>query len=289
MHLCLTPRRAHLGGASLPRGRRAVHTTDAARDLTPPASSPRARFRRAGFTLIELLVVIAIIAILAAMLLPALAKAKERARRTQCLNNLKEFDIAMYIYGADNKDKLPTVDVGNWIWDLMWNTGAAMELSGTKWQIMYCPGTAPRFTEQDNYNLYYTFATNTFHVLGYGMTLDGTPSLAQTNVNPSIIPTTIPWSGHPDFPVPSTAERVLVADATISMPNQNSDVMSVRATYNYTDVPGGYAKHHTSPHLSGTMPSGGNVGMLDGHVEWRKFAVMHERTDSSSGSPVFWW
>ncbi|HWN94534.1 MAG TPA: DUF1559 domain-containing protein [Methylomirabilota bacterium] len=72
--------------------------------------------RRAGFTLIELLVVIAMIAILAALLLPALSQAKESARSAACLNNLRQLAFAVHMYADESEGKFPNVwdaSVGN--------------------------------------------------------------------------------------------------------------------------------------------------------------------------------
>src|SRR5260370_37162721 len=66
-----------------------------------------AHFGRRGFTLIELLVVIAIIAILAAMLLPGLSSAKERAKRSTCVNHLRQIGIAITLYASDSNEKMP--------------------------------------------------------------------------------------------------------------------------------------------------------------------------------------
>jgi prepilin-type N-terminal cleavage/methylation domain-containing protein/prepilin-type processing-associated H-X9-DG protein len=112
------------------------------------------RRRQFGFTLIELLVVIAIIAILAALLLPALSAAKEKARQVHCLNNLKELGLGMLMYVNSNSDTFPGIasehygfHPSDWIY---WRTNSALypplekspiatELSGAHSASFRCP------------------------------------------------------------------------------------------------------------------------------------------------------
>jgi prepilin-type N-terminal cleavage/methylation domain-containing protein len=81
--------------------------------MKTPSFAPAASWRSRAFTLIELLVVIAIIAILAGMLIPALAKAKEKSQRSYCMNNNKQLALSMQMYCTDNVEVMPYPNWGN--------------------------------------------------------------------------------------------------------------------------------------------------------------------------------
>ncbi len=167
---------------------------------------PQERDNGNGFTLIELLVVIAIIAILAALLLPALAKAKQKAIRTQCLSNIHQIEVAINVYAGQYSDKLPVWIGGNTAWDMPDSAAQPMLRAGLTKKSFYCPGLAPRFTDLQewlgpNPSGQTTGANSTlwdygdvssppYHVVGYLFAFNG-GYLFATNQNTTLQPESI--------------------------------------------------------------------------------------------------
>jgi type II secretory pathway pseudopilin PulG len=174
---------------------------DVTKELDP---GPKFLRRGRAFTLIKLLVVAAIIAVLAAMLLPALSKSKERVRRVQCKSNLREIAVAMQNYAIDFGDHLPPVEgTSYWPWDLPATTVSNLLRCGMQGHVLYCPSAAL----QDNDTLWnYWDQTYGYFVTGYSFWMKGVagidPRYAQTRLSAGLNT--------------NVAQAVLVADATIS-------------------------------------------------------------------------
>lgn len=236
--------------------------------------------RQRAFTLKELLAVLFILGLFATVALTAMGGARDRSIIAQCESNLRQFTLAVMIYGGENDDKLPSTSAGGtWAWDLPWAAGNLLNSYGAPWQVMYCPGTAFRFSPSDNFNLYTNYSPGVYHIIDYALTFGGN-ALNPTNVNFSIYPQSLPF-GPGVLPGPVPSKRVLLADATLTPAGTISGP--------WDSIQGGYAKRHTSAHLLGSVPAGGNVAFLDTHVEWRPFSQMTLRTPPTGPGANFFW
>jgi prepilin-type N-terminal cleavage/methylation domain-containing protein/prepilin-type processing-associated H-X9-DG protein len=196
--------------------------------------------RRRGFTLIELLVVIAIIAILAAILFPVFARAREKARQTSCLSNSKQINLCILMYVQDYDELLPFywygASVGYWPTVLMPYV--------KNWDMFTCPsaptlkgGTGWTGSGGYGYNYYFlggwSSSNNAFGPFSLAEVASPSETLVTGEINQSMNPGVI-------YPPPPTLAESYWA--------QTAD------------------RHN----------EGLNVGFLDGHSKWMKISTLHD-------------
>jgi prepilin-type N-terminal cleavage/methylation domain-containing protein/prepilin-type processing-associated H-X9-DG protein len=270
----------------------------------------RAFVRRPAFTLVELLVVIGIIAVLIAILLPAMSRARDQARRTQCMAQLRNMGQSIMMYAGENKGKIPqhsSTPNPLWLWDIAFATRDAlvkpaagladgsMTPAGGARQVLYCPS----FAEQ-NLDELWQFDANSdgtpdFTVLGYVfMGFRPDPANPKTTTFPQMTVGSRSYVETLRPPPPPVTTPPIAPSLAARWPTKSSDV-EVAADAVITDKVGpvvtkwsakGKWPDHVTSHMRGAFPAGANILFLDSHVEWRQF--QKNRTEVQATTKQSW-
>lgn len=238
----------------------------------------------AAFTLIELLVVVAIIGLLSAILLPALGKARERARRAVCASSLKQFILACHLYGGDNNDFLPYAGSDMSVateCPAMMSTATKNEIfkyGGNVGRIFCCPSLGEPFKPNEGWYrptfgyvigyLYLGGFTNTPWANGAGTNLWTAPRRLSDNPRLVLVADLNAWSDGTDSAWQTT------------VPHGRASGVAAGGKYDNPDS-------GMDPRQLGA--EGGNVGYMDGSVEWKSIDKMNIYTIyGSSGYYGLW-
>jgi prepilin-type N-terminal cleavage/methylation domain-containing protein len=242
--------------------------------------------RGRGFTLVELLVVIAIIAILAAMLLPALSKAKERAVRAQCTSNLKQWGVAVAMYAGDNRESFPD-NTGPGAQDLSWMADSLNVAFYPNYLYRNRPGNATT-TGQRTINDVIYCPTDQWHRLFESSSVLYSNLIGYVYLPGRDINSGWNYNSHGLGPWHS---RKKLGETYRRAPIVIDKMQSLSGTWMDSDMVNGQnVTVPTSNHKGvGNVPVGANFLYEDAHVEWRRFNLAKPSAFIDIGSATGSW